>query len=233
LSRFTALCLAALLLLGGVLPLRADEAAPCKVLDPELQGAYQGGCRGGLAHGKAMAGGFAQYEGEFRKGRKHGSGVKTWPWGDRYEGEFWKDMKHGHGVYVWGPGGQWAGQRYEGQFVKDQRHGYGVYTWPDGDRYAGEWVTDQRLGPGGMEKRRELARIAQTEAFKPGVTVCWASVASQTMVGPVKGIVDAFDGAVLKVKLVEVPPALLPFDGAALKVGQIVADDPVDWAPCV
>jgi len=221
-----------LLALGGALPLRADQASPCKVLDPELQAEYRGGCRGGLAHGKGIGTGIARYEGEFRKGLKHGRGVKTWAWGDSYEGEFWKDMKHGQGVYTWGPGSQWAGQRYEGRFVKDHRQGYGVYTWPDGDRYAGEWINDQRLGPAGMEKRRELARAAQVEAFKPGVTVCWVSGASKATVGLVKGTVDTFDGALLHVKLVELPAALAQSQQAAIKVGQIVTDEPVNWTPC-
>jgi len=70
-------------------------ADDCKVVDPELQDYYKGGCRNGLAHGKGYARGTAEYEGGFRKGLKHGQGVKTWPWGDRYEGEFVADRLAG------------------------------------------------------------------------------------------------------------------------------------------
>src|SRR5512134_3733525 len=97
-----------------VLPLHAHQPTPCKVLDPELQAQYRGGCRNGLAHGTGAAIGLATYEGEFRNGMKHGLGVKTWPWGDRYAGQFADDRKHGAGIYTWGTGTQWAGERYEG-----------------------------------------------------------------------------------------------------------------------
>lgn len=61
----------------------------CKVVDPELQAKYAGGCQNGLAEGVGEASGSARYEGEFKAGRKHGIGTKTWPDGDRYTGE-WK-----------------------------------------------------------------------------------------------------------------------------------------------
>ena len=86
----------------------ASLAADCRVLDPELQGAYEGGCRKGLAHGEGVATGSAEYRGEFRNGMKHGTGVKTWAWGDRYEGGFVNDRKSGKGMYTWGAGSPWA-----------------------------------------------------------------------------------------------------------------------------
>ena len=78
----------------------AASGQQCKVLDPELQGFYEGKCKDGLAHGKGYARGSAEYEGEFRKGMKHGRGVKRWYWGDRYEGGFFEDRKDGQGMYV-------------------------------------------------------------------------------------------------------------------------------------
>jgi hypothetical protein len=221
-----------LLGLGGAQLLRAEEASPCKVLDPELQSEYLGNCRGGLAHGKGKATGIATYEGGFRKGMKHGKGVKTWGWGDRYEGAFENDRKHGHGVYTWGEGSPWAGERYEGEVKEDYREGFGVYTWPNGDRFEGPWVKDQRQGYAAMEARREQARAAQQEAFKPGVAVCWLGAAGAPQPAIVKGSVESFDGATLSVRLVELPDGVT--QGAqALHVGQIVAGDAVQWTPCL
>jgi hypothetical protein len=220
--------------LSSALPLRAQQASPCKVLDPELQAEYQGGCRWGLAHGKGRAAGSAIYEGEFRKGMKHGKGVKTWAWGDRYEGAFENDRKHGRGVYAWGPGSPWAGERYEGEFKEDYREGFGLYTWPNGDRFEGPWVKDQRQGYAAMEARRLQARAAQQEAFKPGVSVCWLGAASKPQPAIVKGAVDSFDGATLNVTLLELPDGLRSTQNAeALRAGQIVAGDPVEWTPCL
>src|SRR5438067_5493981 len=109
-----------LMLLAGL-----AHAQQCQVLDPELQGSYSGPCVNGLAEGKGVARGSAEYEGEFKAGRKHGRGVKSWPSGDRYEGEFANDEKQGHGTYTWGRG-PWAGERYEGNYVDDKREGFGT-----------------------------------------------------------------------------------------------------------
>jgi len=226
-------CSATLLALCCALPARAEEVISCKVLDPELQAQYRGGCRNGLAHGKGVATGIATYEGEFRDGMKHGTGVKTWAWGDRYEGEFANDRKDGQGIYTWGEGTQWAGERYEGEFDNDQRHGFGVYTWPNGDRYEGGWTTDQRHGVAAMETRRDLARAAQLEAFKPGASVCLLGAAVKSEIGLVKGVVNAFDGAQLTIKLVELPAGLSGGRAAAFQVGEVVVDEAVEWAPCL
>jgi len=215
-----------------VLPLRAEQASPCKVLDPELQSEYRGKCRGGLAHGKGRAVGTATYEGQFRKGMKHGEGVKTWIWGDRYEGAFENDRKHGHGVYTWGAGSPWAGERYEGEFKEDYRDGFGVYTWPNGDRFEGPWVKDQRQGYAAMEARRQQAKTAQEAAFQPGVSVCWLGAAATPQPAIVKGTVESLDGGTLTVTLRELPDGFVQNE-QTLRVGQIVAGDAVQWTPCL
>ncbi|MEO8008095.1 MAG: hypothetical protein ABI728_06190, partial [Betaproteobacteria bacterium] len=106
-------------------PLHFAMAAECKVVDPELQGHYEGGCKNGLAHGHGVARGTAQYEGDFRKGLKHGKGLKTWSWGDRYEGGFVEDRRQGRGMYVWGAQSPWAGERFvggpDGAFLGEKR----------------------------------------------------------------------------------------------------------------
>ncbi len=59
--------------------------------------------------------------------------------GDVYEGE-WKDGKwHGTGVYT-----HLSGERYEGEWFENEPHGFGVKTWPDGESYEGQWLKGKR-----------------------------------------------------------------------------------------
>jgi hypothetical protein len=160
------------LCLAGLAAAASAGEPPCRVIDPELQGSYEGGCRNGLAQGYGVAQGEAEYRGEFRAGLKEGQGVKTWAWGDRYEGGFLNDRRHGRGMYTWGSGSPWAGERYEGDYVADQREGQGTYWWPSGDRFEGTWKADQRYGYSAMEIRRQAAEKARAEALTPGTRVC-------------------------------------------------------------
>ncbi|MGQ5524437.1 hypothetical protein ACUHMQ_14415 [Chitinimonas sp. PSY-7] len=146
-----------LLLPTLMLACTTPQAAECKVYDPELQGIYSGSCnREGLAEGRGIAeSDAARYEGEFRAGRKHGVGVKTWKAsGDEYRGGFYDDYRQGWGRYLWGTKSQWPGEAFEGEFVKDKRHGYGAYFWPNGDKFQGKWQDDVRYGQSIMEMPR-------------------------------------------------------------------------------
>ena len=151
----------------------AAQAQQCRVLDPELQGFYSGPCVAGLAEGNGVAGGAAQYEGEFKAGMKHGKGVKTWPNGDRYEGEFLEDRRQGRGAYTWGRG-PWQGERYEGEFANDRRNGKGTYRYASGDVYSGPWQDDRAIGaPTPM--MQALAKFEQESLAavgKVGTKVC-------------------------------------------------------------
>jgi hypothetical protein len=178
------------------------SAQPCRVLDPELQETYSGPCVEGLAEGEGIARGTARYEGGFRKGMKHGRGVKVWPNGDRYEGEFDTDRKHGFGTYTWGRG-PWAGERYEGEYVDDRRHGRGTYRWPTGDVYSGPWDKDAIAGPAtpmmlAQAKFREEARAA---VAKVGQKVCREVPVGIGERDWVSGVVVAFTEDKLGVKL--------------------------------
>ena len=52
---------------------QAQAEVNCKVLDPALQGRYEGPCLNGLAQGLGEAvGGATRYRGDFVAGRKHG-----------------------------------------------------------------------------------------------------------------------------------------------------------------
>jgi hypothetical protein len=207
-------------------------AARCKVIDPELQGTYEGGCRNGLAHGYGIAKGSAEYQGEFRKGLKDGKGVKTWAWGDRYEGGFLNDRRHGKGMYVWGAGSPWAGERYVGDYVADQREGHGTYYWPNGDRFEGVWKEDRRYGYSAMELRRQAAGAVRTEAMKAGTQVCsWGQTGIAYKVLRV-GTVETLEANVLEVRLVRLEGVPQAVSGSNLTPGMLLKAVPADWMPC-
>jgi hypothetical protein len=206
------------------------QAEDCRVMDPELQGFYEGGCRKGLAHGHGHARGSAEYVGEFRNGLKHGRGVKTWPWGDRYEGEFFEDRRHGQGMYTWGAGSPWAGERYVGDYVADLREGWGVYYWPNGDKFEGQWRQDRRYGYSAMEQRRTAAYHARQAALGPsGTKVCGQVVIgiaeSVRVWGETLGLADGR----LTVRIVAVKDAAA---GSPVTTGQVVTTDVWEWVPC-
>jgi hypothetical protein len=209
------------------------EQPACRVVDPELQAFYQGGCRNGLAHGTGYARGTAEYEGEFRKGLKHGRGVKTWSWGDRYEGEFVQDRKHGEGMYVWGSGSPWAGERYLGGFKADKREGFGIYYWPNGDRFEGQWKDDLRYGQTPMELRRDRAAKARVEAFAPvGTTVCASVPVGVAYEAGLRGETQGLEEGRLKVKITgitEPRPGIRP----AIEVGSVVVGSVWEWRLCL
>jgi hypothetical protein len=208
-------------------------AADCKVVDPELQGFYEGGCRNGLAHGKGYARGTAEYEGGFRKGLKHGKGVKTWTWGDRYEGEFVADRKHGKGMYVWGPGSPWAGERYIGGYLDDRRHGWGTYYWPTGDRFEGAWKEDGRYGYTAMEVRRQAAEKARGEALTPGTQVCsWANIGIAFEVRQV-GLIEAVGENIVQVRLVRLEGTEDSAAAGAPQPGALLSAAADNWTPCL
>jgi hypothetical protein len=207
-------------------------AADCKVADPELQGYYEGGCKNGLAHGDGVARGSAEYTGEFRKGMKHGRGVKSWPWGDRYEGGFLDDRRNGKGMYVWGAGSPWAGERFAGEYLADQREGWGTYYWPNGDRFEGVWKDDRRYGYSAMEQRRQAAAAARTEALQPGTQVCsWGQTGIAYKVLRV-GKVETAEGNALQVRLVSLEGVPQAVSGSNLQPGMLLNAVPVDWTPC-
>ncbi|SFZ73222.1 hypothetical protein [Chitinimonas taiwanensis] len=149
--------------------------ASCRVLDPELQGRYEGACNGaGLADGFGEAQGpVSSYTGYFENGKKHGQGIKTWhKTGDQYHGEFRGDYREGWGSYTWGSQSPWAGQNHEGEYLKDLREGFGVYFWPNGDKFSGQWKAGLRYGESYMEVRKKLATKLIMTSISLNQTVC-------------------------------------------------------------
>ena len=206
--------------------------ADCRVIDPELQGFYQGGCKKGLAQGFGIARGTAGYEGEFHQGLKQGRGVKTWAWGDRYEGEFIKDRRHGRGMYVWGVDSPWAGERFVGDYVADKREGWGTYFWPTGDRFEGVWKDDRRYGTTAMEQRREAAEAARTAAQLPGVQVCsWSPAGIGHKVMRV-GTIETQQGRLLQVRLQRLEGLPEALGASPSQPGALLKEQASDWMPC-
>jgi hypothetical protein len=218
------------LFLAGVAS--AAGAPSCRVVDPELQGSYEGGCRNGLAHGFGVARGEAEYRGEFRAGLKEGQGLKTWAWGDRYEGGFLDDRRHGKGMYTWGSGSPWAGERYEGDYVADKREGWGVYWWPSGDRFEGTWKADQRYGLSAMEIRRQAAEKARSEALQPGAQVCAPGKIGLAHRVLQVGEVEALEGNQMRVRLLRVEGDPVAVGAAGSRAGEVLTGYPSDWTLC-
>ena len=215
-------------------PALSQASVKCKVLDPELQGSYSGGCRNGLAEGRGEAAGTARYSGEFKAGRKHGQGVKTWPSGDRYEGGFVEDRREGTGTYAWGPRSPWAGEKYSGGFRNDRRHGTGVYEWPGGDRYAGPWENDAITGratPRMIARARAHAEHAAAVG-KPGARVCREFTVGTVTRDRVRGTVTAVDADRIAVRIDDAGRFQHSLGNVLITNGITVYDLIPLWAPC-
>ncbi len=196
---------------------RMAYAQHCHVVDPELQSFYAGPCANGLAEGRGAASGTAQYEGEFKAGKKDGRGVKTWPNGDRYEGDFVEDRKQGRGVYTWGRG-PWEGERYEGEFADDRRNGIGTYRYSSGDVYTGPWKNDVATGAptAMMQARATFEQESLAAVGKPGTRVCReleVGIGGRTWQ---RGVVEAVDGNRVDVRV----------------DGRLIRDAASAWTPC-
>ncbi len=207
----------------------------CKVLDPELQGTYAGGCMNGLADGSGEAAGTARYQGVFKAGKKHGKGIKTWPdTGDRYEGDFVEDRKQGTGTYAWGPRSAWAGENYRGAYVGDQRHGPGVYQWHAGDRYSGPWEYDNATGPATpmMLARARTYVEAKAAVARPGIKVCREMTVGIATREWIRGVVTGFDDNGVTVRIDDAGQMGHVIRGNPINKGTLVTDDFPHWMPC-
>jgi hypothetical protein len=216
-------------------PLGASGQTACRVLDPELAGTYQGGCKDNLAEGYGDAKGLAQYKGDFRGGRKDGKGVKTWPSGDRYEGDFVEDRKEGTGKFIWSPRGASAGESYSGGYLNDRRNGYGVYEWPSGDRYAGPWVEDVPTGPPTPLMIAQARAKTETLAAvgKPGAKVCRVLPVGIAVRDLIRGEVMAVNADRVVVRVDD--PGRHPhlYEGRQLVQGMTVQSTAMEWTPCL
>lgn len=113
---------------------------------------YQGQYRRGQRHGKGLyvfTNG-ARYLGEYRCGLKRGTGKFYYPDGSTYDGQWKKDIKHGQGLYAYP-----NGDTYDGSWYKGLRHGVGTYTFADAKcAFHGTWKEGVRIGPAELIFRR-------------------------------------------------------------------------------
>ncbi|CAM0957584.1 unnamed protein product [Alopecurus aequalis] len=84
------------------------------------------------------------YEGEWKRGMRHGQGRTLWPSGAAYEGEYSAGYMDGEGTYV----GSNSSSTYKGQWKLNRKHGLGLQTYPNGDMYQGSWIQGQMEGHG-------------------------------------------------------------------------------------
>ncbi|XP_069097091.1 MORN repeat-containing protein 1 isoform X2 [Pleurodeles waltl] len=87
---------------------------------------------------------FFRYEGQWKKGKKHGHGKLLLKDGSYYEGEFADGEIEGNGLRYWAS----FGNTYSGQFSCGELHGTGVMQYKDGARYEGEFSCGMREGYG-------------------------------------------------------------------------------------
>ena len=211
------------------------QTATCTVHDPELRGSYSGSCKDGLAEGYGEAIGTARYKGEFKAGRKHGKGMKTWPSGDRYEGDFVEDRKEGRGVYSWGPRTAWAGEKYSGQFVGDRREGEGLYEWPNGERYSGPWKNDMMVGkisPKMMARARAYAEH-MAAVGRVGAKVCREMTVGIARRDSIQGVVAEVSRSSVGVRVEDAGKFTHFLNGVEVTKGQVLWDTPTAWTPCL
>jgi hypothetical protein len=213
-------------------------AQACRVLDPELAGSYSGGCRDGLADGYGQARGMAIYTGEYRAGRKHGKGIKRWPWGEQYEGDFVEDRKQGFGTYTWSLDGPWSGEKYIGAFSADSREGVGTYTWPTGEVYAGTWSQDQIAGPVSPDLLDKIAAHARADAEamaavgRPGVRVCRLLRIGIGTEDWISGEVVEAKGFAISIRIENPGRFSATLNGVNLSRGAVIWDTAPSWIPC-
>ncbi|XP_039223418.1 MORN repeat-containing protein 1 isoform X3 [Crotalus tigris] len=89
---------------------------------------------------------FFKYEGQWKRGKKHGRGKLLFKDGSYYEGEFADGEIVGHGLRYWAS----TGNTYSGQFLFGELHGHGVFHYGNGGRYEGEFCYGIREGYGSL-----------------------------------------------------------------------------------
>mmetsp|Transcript_26785 Transcript_26785/g.43738 ORF Transcript_26785/g.43738 Transcript_26785/m.43738 type:complete len:405 (+) Transcript_26785:97-1311(+) len=110
---------------------------------------YEGEWRKGRRHGQGTlyvcikAKLVKRYEGQWVEDRMEGRGKLYYADGTEYDGEWVNNKRNGHGRFQFG-----NGDLYDGDWVNEKRHGRGVMYYRNGDRFEGEWCEDQKEGHG-------------------------------------------------------------------------------------
>lgn len=78
----------------------------------------------------------AKYEGEYKDGKKHGTGKMEFPNGDIYHGMWENNQMHGEGTYTY----KKTGDIFSGIFENNVKTGNGQYYFAsDESQFRGEW----------------------------------------------------------------------------------------------
>eukprot|EP00927_Polykrikos_kofoidii_P055188 TRINITY_DN49478_c0_g1_i1.p1 TRINITY_DN49478_c0_g1~~TRINITY_DN49478_c0_g1_i1.p1 ORF type:complete len:687 (-),score=83.91 TRINITY_DN49478_c0_g1_i1:143-2167(-) len=126
--------------------------------------AFIGQWNHGFPNGRGRLEGGSQFDGEWKDGLRHGSGVEIWPGGTAFRGHFVDDQRHGESVVTYSDGAQW-----KGKFVDDVRHGGATFT----DLVAEREQNTGRLGKSNpsKEKEKKLISIDHEELWHFGTLV--------------------------------------------------------------
>lgn len=109
---------------------------------------YNGTFKDGLYHGSGIwygEGGHV-YQGQFLYGKANGEGVWTTGAGERIVGQFLNHAVNGEAVWSWPKMG--GGVRMEGMFKRGHAHGDGIMYYGDGTRFEGEFKKGYPNGDG-------------------------------------------------------------------------------------
>ncbi len=143
-------------------PPRSLPAAEEETEDENL-GCVAGNCDNGLGIYVHESG--ERYEGDFRYGKRHGTGVQYYPDGKmKYKGDFRADQRTGYGAYYFP-----NGDKYVGLFQNNLPHGKGTYYYIDGDRFVGIYENGKRNGQGAFyhrDGRREAGVYSEDERIR-------------------------------------------------------------------
>ena len=131
--------------------------------EDENVGCIAGNCDNGLGIYVHESG--ERYEGDFRYGKRHGTGVQYYPDGKmKYKGDFRTDQRTGYGAYFFP-----NGDKYVGLFQNNLPHGKGTYYYADGDRFVGIYENGKRNGQGAFYHsagRREVGVYSEDERVR-------------------------------------------------------------------
>ena len=106
----------------------------------------------------------AVYEGQWKGGMRHGTGIMRWPGNARYIGDWQFNQACGQGKFI-----HEEGDIYEGRWAKNKANGFGTYKNMHGACYEGNWKDDLQHGFG-CEIRDEGAKYEgqYNMSFKEG-----------------------------------------------------------------
>lgn len=210
-----------------------SRTVTCRVLDPELQTSYVGGCSHGLATGEGLARGKggAWYQGNFLAGMKSGYGIKFYPDGDAYVGAWAKDMREGEGRYEYGKHSPWRGDVYQGGWHNDQRSGAGTYIfYPSGDRFTTHWIAgiSQSSATPTLTRRKQALAALDSAIGHKGTKVCSVTTQGASPERIARGIVTGVLGDRLQVDISSTAVLNHSADPTLNPRWEILTD----WLPC-